>query len=204
VTISSLKERLRSSCPTSIPLSAPIASSHATRKRWCGSFTRLDCSRKGRSPAGRRIQTAYANPRKRRKAKARWTDLPARRAAETRRFGTTKKEGLALENTLRLAGELGMLDGTAEQIIDSTFISFEANTEILFERFQRAPAREDGKPAKDRLLLGRQEVIAPADRVAHGPLTRRKIARPTGEQAEAVVKVVAQRRQRNVFDARSG
>jgi hypothetical protein len=31
-----------------------------------------------------------------------------------------KKEGLALQNTLRLAGELGMLDGTAEQIIDST------------------------------------------------------------------------------------
>lgn len=31
-----------------------------------------------------------------------------------------KKEGLALANTLRLAEELGMLDGTAEQIIDST------------------------------------------------------------------------------------
>jgi Transposase DDE domain/Transposase domain (DUF772) len=31
-----------------------------------------------------------------------------------------KKEGLALENTLRLAAELGMLDGTVEQIIDST------------------------------------------------------------------------------------
>jgi hypothetical protein len=31
-----------------------------------------------------------------------------------------EKDGLALENTLRLAGELGMLDGTAEQIIDST------------------------------------------------------------------------------------
>jgi hypothetical protein len=31
-----------------------------------------------------------------------------------------KKEGLALENTLRLAGELGMLNGTVEQIIDST------------------------------------------------------------------------------------
>jgi Transposase DDE domain/Transposase domain (DUF772) len=31
-----------------------------------------------------------------------------------------KQEGLALENTLRLAEELGMLDGTAEQIIDST------------------------------------------------------------------------------------
>ena len=31
-----------------------------------------------------------------------------------------KKEGLALENTLRLAEELGMLDGRAEQIIDST------------------------------------------------------------------------------------
>lgn len=31
-----------------------------------------------------------------------------------------KKEGLALENTLRLAGELGMLEGTVEQIIDST------------------------------------------------------------------------------------
>jgi len=31
-----------------------------------------------------------------------------------------RKEGLALENTLRLAEELGMLEGTAEQIIDST------------------------------------------------------------------------------------
>ena len=31
-----------------------------------------------------------------------------------------EKEGLALENTLRLAGELGMLDGTVEQIMDST------------------------------------------------------------------------------------
>jgi transposase len=31
-----------------------------------------------------------------------------------------KREGLALEATLRLAQELGMLDGTAEQIIDST------------------------------------------------------------------------------------
>ena len=31
-----------------------------------------------------------------------------------------KKEGLALENTLRLAEDLGMLDGRAEQIIDST------------------------------------------------------------------------------------
>jgi Transposase domain (DUF772)/Transposase DDE domain len=30
------------------------------------------------------------------------------------------KEGLALENTLRLAGELGLLEGAAEQIIDST------------------------------------------------------------------------------------
>jgi hypothetical protein len=31
-----------------------------------------------------------------------------------------KKEGLALENTLRLAGELGLLEGAVEQIIDST------------------------------------------------------------------------------------
>ncbi len=31
-----------------------------------------------------------------------------------------KQEGVALENTLRLAEELGMLDGTVEQIIDST------------------------------------------------------------------------------------
>src|SRR5215213_5332890 len=31
-----------------------------------------------------------------------------------------KKEGLALENTLRLARELGLLDGPVEQIVDST------------------------------------------------------------------------------------
>jgi hypothetical protein len=31
-----------------------------------------------------------------------------------------KKDGVALENTLKLAGELGMLDGPMEQIVDST------------------------------------------------------------------------------------
>ena len=31
-----------------------------------------------------------------------------------------KKDGLALENTLRLARELGLLDGPVEQIVDST------------------------------------------------------------------------------------
>ena len=31
-----------------------------------------------------------------------------------------KKEGLALENTLTLARELGLLDGPIEQIVDST------------------------------------------------------------------------------------
>jgi hypothetical protein len=31
-----------------------------------------------------------------------------------------KKDGIALENTLRLAGELGLLDGPLEQIVDST------------------------------------------------------------------------------------
>jgi hypothetical protein len=31
-----------------------------------------------------------------------------------------KKEGLVLENSLRLAGELGLLDGAVEQIVDST------------------------------------------------------------------------------------
>ena len=30
------------------------------------------------------------------------------------------REGLALENTLRLAGEIGLLDGAVEQIVDST------------------------------------------------------------------------------------
>ena len=40
-----------------------------------------------------------------------------------------KKEGLALENTLRLAEELGMLDGSAEQFIDSTAILGAAATQ---------------------------------------------------------------------------
>jgi hypothetical protein len=38
-----------------------------------------------------------------------------------------KKEGLALENTLRLAEELGMLDGSAEQIIDLSRTGFDGD-----------------------------------------------------------------------------
>jgi hypothetical protein len=59
-----------------------------------------------------------------------------------------KKEGLALENTLRLAEELGMLDGTAEQIIDSTPMLGAAATQdtvrLVTSRGQEADRRSHG------------------------------------------------------------
>ena len=69
------------------------------------------------------------------------------------------KERLALENTLRLAGELGMLDGTVEQIIDSTPMLGAAATQDTV-RLVRYGVKK---------LL---DAVAPADEQAAGQLDR--------------------------------
>ena len=52
-------------------------------------------------------------------------------------------------------------------------------------RLEREAAGEDGQPAKERLLVRRQQVVAPGDGVAHRPLAGRQVARAAGQQRPA-------------------
>src|SRR5215217_9010864 len=45
----------------------------------------------------------------------------------------------------------------------------------VLRRLHRKPAGEDGQTAEQRLLLDAQEIMAPADRVAHGALSIRGV-----------------------------
>ncbi len=53
-------------------------------------------------------------------------------------------------------------------------------------RLQGEAADEDGQPAEQRPLLAGQQVVAPGDRVAQGPLPRRGVARAPRQQGQAV------------------
>ena len=72
-------------------------------------------------------------------------------------------------------------------------------------RLQREAAGEDGEAAEEGLLVGGQEVVAPGDRVAHGALARGAVARPAGQQRQAVVQAgqEGRRRQRRMRAAAS-
>ena len=61
---------------------------------------------------------------------------------------------------------------------------------------QRPAAREDGQPAEESLRSGREQVVAPGDGVAQGPLAGGQVARPAGEHGQPVVQPVAQRLRR--------
>ena len=52
-------------------------------------------------------------------------------------------------------------------------------------RLQGAAADEDGQPPEQRLLLGREQVVAPGDGVAHRPQPGGQVARPAGRAAAA-------------------
>ena len=66
-----------------------------------------------------------------------------------------KKEGLALENTLRLAEELGMLDGPLEQIIDSTPMLGAAATQDTVRLVRYGVAEADRRGQRGRSGCGR-------------------------------------------------
>src|SRR5215211_4108211 len=85
------------------------------------------------------------------------------------------KPRLAVETDRAL--EEALLDEGADQIEDGGGRSAplsEAPPYVL-GRLQRAAAGEDGELAKERLLSGGQQFIAPGDGVAHRGVARRRI-----------------------------
>jgi|SRR5450755_3742152 hypothetical protein len=74
-----------------------------------------------------------------------------------------KKEGLALEDTLRLAAELGLLDGRVEQIVDSTPMLGAAATQdtvrlVRFGVCKLVDGRHRGRSGRWRAAAGRAGV----------------------------------------------
>ena len=63
-------------------------------------------------------------------------------------------------------------------------------------RLQRPAAGEDRQPAKQRLLAGREQVVAPGDGVAQRLLARGQVAGAAGQQRQAPVQPRQQRRRR--------
>jgi hypothetical protein len=69
-------------------------------------------------------------------------------------------------------------------------------------RFKSPPAHEHPQPAKQPLLVGAQQVVAPVDRAADGLLAGRVIARAAGQQRRWVRQVGEQRLGCEQLDAR--
>jgi hypothetical protein len=58
---------------------------------------------------------------------------------------------------------------------------------------QRTAAHEDGEPPEEPLLLLAEQLIAPLDRVAQRLLSRRQIARASGQHLQPLRKAFEQR-----------
>ena len=52
---------------------------------------------------------------------------------------------------------------------------------------QGEPTREDGEATEEALLLARQEVVAPGDRIPHRPLARGQVPSPARQKGEPVL-----------------
>lgn len=61
------------------------------------------------------------------------------------------------------------------------------------DRLDRAAADETRVAAEERLLLGRQQVVAPGDCIAHGLQAHRLIARAACQQSESLIETSQQR-----------
>lgn len=89
-----------------------------------------------------------------------------------------KKEGLALENTLRLAEELGMLNGSAEQIGRTPFIGPPDRIEGVGPPGVRRRAAADGRPVSRLASEQPVEVFATNPRRAEDVAKRALLDRP--------------------------
>ncbi len=65
-------------------------------------------------------------------------------------------------------------------------------------------APEDGQPPEQRLLVRRQQVVAPGDGVAQGPLAGRQVARAAGQQRQPALHPLEHRPRRQRPDAGGG
>ena len=66
------------------------------------------------------------------------------------------------------------------------------------------PPGKDREPAKERLLVGGKQVVAPGDRVAHRALPGRQIPSATRQQGQAPFQASQERSRRQHFDPRRG
>ena len=93
-----------------------------------------------------------------------------------------------------------LVDQRAEAVED---VQLSGRVHHGVRRLEGPAADEDAEASKERLLPGREQVVAPGDRVAQRPLSRRRIARPARQQGQPLLQPGRQLLCGEQLDARS-
>ena len=102
--------------------------------------------------------------------------------------GELVQQRVALEAWIAVFGRQDLDEALVRQRfepVDDQQVERTVRVDDVLGTFGVPAAAEDGTSAKDRLLVVGQEVVAPGDRSAQGPLALRQVARPAREQVEA-------------------
>ena len=125
------------------------------------------------------------------------------RAPDVFRLGA-RVEQLARVLADRLEHAEALAVGTDEALVDERAEGVEISAAHLLDRLERASPDEDGQAAEQRPLVVVEELDAPADRVAQRSMPGGRIARPRGEELEAVLQTSEHRRRGQQLDPRRG
>ena len=106
--------------------------------------------------------------------------------------GEARLVGLALRDK-------ALVDKRGEPLQDGSF-----DTADGFGRRKRAPACEHAELREEPLRIGVEQVVAPVERQAEGPLVPRRVAAPAGEELEAISEPGEERHRRKQLGSRRG
>ena len=120
-------------------------------------------------------------------------------SAYSRRVSSIDEAGLGVEAFTLLDKALVDQRGDAIEDVETEVTGGIANP---LGGLKRAAADEDAEPTKEHLLLGREQIVAPGDRRAQGPLALRCVAGAVRQQPQSVIEASQHRLRREHFASR--
>ena len=121
--------------------------------------------------------------------------------------GELAQQGVALEPRLAVVGRLDLDQALVRQrleAVDDEHLERRVRVHDVLGDLGAPAAGEDRTPPEDRLLVGRQEVVAPGDRTTQRPLALRQIAGAAGQDVQALLEPFEDRRRREHPDPGGG
>src|SRR6266542_1330207 len=89
-----------------------------------------------------------------------------------------------------------------ETLVDQRLERVEIRLGDLLRRFERAAAREDGKPREQALFSGRQQLVAPLDRSGESALALGQVSGSAGQERQALLEALQDLRGGECLNAR--